>query len=94
MHWVKGASFAAPFWSATDNGKYDKLTWWEQVDKGQQNTTKKKILTAIPVVLGVMACHESEWNSNWVLLNCVITFAAILGKMPFMHRARIFGINE
>jgi hypothetical protein len=94
MHWVKGASFAAPFWAATDGGKYDKLTWWEQVDKGQQNTMKKKLLTLIPLVLGVMACYESDWNPQWVSINAVITFAALLGKMPFMDRARIFGINQ
>lgn len=93
MHWIKGASFAAPFYAATDNGKYDKLTWWEQVDKGQQNTSKKKLLTAIPIVIGAIACYESNWESNWVIFNTIVTFIAVLGKLPFMHRARILGIN-
>lgn len=34
-----------------ESGKYDALTFWEQIDKGQQFTDNKKFLTVIPVVL-------------------------------------------
>jgi hypothetical protein len=31
MHWFKGV----PFWLGTDQGRYDKDTFWEQIDNGK-----------------------------------------------------------
>ena len=33
------------------NEKYDRLTFWEQLDGGTQYTLNKKFLTIIPIVL-------------------------------------------
>jgi len=90
MHWVKGA----PFWAAEDQGRFAHLTFWEQIDHGRQNTSTKKLLTAIPVVLYLLASMETEWNTALLLVNGVFTVIAVLGKLPFMHKARIFGINK
>jgi len=90
MHWVKGA----PFWVAEDQGRYDHLTFWEQIDHGSQNTTTKKWLTLVPVVLCILACSECSWDFTWIVINGLFAFVAILGKFPFMHRARILGINK
>ncbi|GBG84227.1 hypothetical protein CBR_g38199 [Chara braunii] len=45
FHWKKGSPFAE------DQGAYDKLTWWEQMDSGRQLTRNKKFFTVLPVAL-------------------------------------------
>ena len=45
LHWKKGS----PVYY--DQGKYDHLTFWEQIDGGSQFTNTKKFLTVIPVVM-------------------------------------------
>jgi len=90
MHWVKGA----PFWAAEDQGRFAHLTFWEQIDHGRQNTATKKILTVIPLVLFLLASLETDWDKGMLFLNAISTVVAVLGKLPFMHRTRIFGINK
>ncbi|WVZ17614.1 hypothetical protein V8G54_010596 [Vigna mungo] len=45
FHWKKGTPFAE------DQGIYNRLTWWEQVDNGKQLTRNRKFLTVVPLVL-------------------------------------------
>lgn len=45
FHWKKGTPFAE------DQGIYNRLTWWEQIDNGKQLTRNRKFLTVVPVVL-------------------------------------------
>lgn len=91
VHWVKGN----PFVSTVVNTKsVETLTFWEQIDGGKQNTMTRKIFTLVPIVMCFIACIEADWDVTWTIINGVIAFAAILGKLPFMHRTRIFGINE
>ncbi|KAL0923654.1 hypothetical protein M5K25_007720 [Dendrobium thyrsiflorum] len=45
FHWKKGTPFAE------DQGIYNRLTWWEQIDSGKQLTSNRKFLTIVPVVL-------------------------------------------
>ncbi|CAB4300683.1 unnamed protein product [Prunus armeniaca] len=45
FHWKKGTPFAE------DQGIYNGLTWWEQMDSGKQLTRNRKFLTVVPVVL-------------------------------------------
>jgi hypothetical protein len=45
LHWRKGSPFGE------DQGIYDRLTMWEQIDDGVQFTRTKKFFTAVPVVL-------------------------------------------
>ncbi|KAL6322196.1 hypothetical protein AAG906_005143 [Vitis piasezkii] len=47
FHWKKGTPFAE------DQGIYNRLTWWEQIDNGKQLTRNRKFLTVVPVVLKV-----------------------------------------
>jgi hypothetical protein len=75
-------------------GRYNKLTFWEQIDYGYQHTSTKKIMTAIPVVLCIFSCSEANWTMSWMIINVVACIAAILGKLPMMHKYRIFGINK
>ena len=45
LHWKKGS----PVYY--DQGKYDHLTFWEQIDGGSQFTDTKKFFTIIPVAM-------------------------------------------
>ena len=56
-----------------DQGIYNALTWWEQMDNGQQLTSNRKFLTVVPIVLYVLPLTLSvslylliafsfEWN--------------------------------
>ncbi|WOL05697.1 ORM1-like protein 3 [Canna indica] len=45
FHWKKGTPFS------DDQGIYNSLTWWEQIDSGKQLTRNRKFLTVVPVVL-------------------------------------------
>ena len=48
LHWVKGVPFAG---IENDQGIYENFTFWEQLDRGAQFTTTKKILTVVPIVM-------------------------------------------
>ncbi|KAL6986461.1 hypothetical protein U1Q18_019823 [Sarracenia purpurea var. burkii] len=50
FHWKKGTPFA------DDQGIYNRLTWWEQIDNGKQLTRNRKFLTVVPVVLPIALC--------------------------------------
>lgn len=50
LHWIKGAPFDDPF---NPQGKYDKLTFWEQLDRSMHWTPTKKFLLSVPIVLYV-----------------------------------------
>ena len=45
FHWKKGTPFG------DDQGIYNRLTWWEQIDNGKQLTRNRKFLTVVPIVL-------------------------------------------
>lgn len=45
FHWKKGTPFAE------DQGMYNSLTWWEQMDGGKQLTRNTKFLTVVPMIL-------------------------------------------
>ncbi|KAL2900603.1 hypothetical protein RDABS01_025685 [Bienertia sinuspersici] len=45
FHWKKGIPFS------DDQGIYNRLTWWEQIDNGKQLTRNRKFLTVVPVVI-------------------------------------------
>ena len=48
--------------SALMQGKYDGMTFWEQLDDGVQNTNNRKVLTLVPVVLFLLATHGTDYR--------------------------------
>ncbi|KAI3843316.1 hypothetical protein MKX03_030417 [Papaver bracteatum] len=50
FHWKKGTPFAE------DQGIYNGLTWWEQIDNGKQLTRNRKFLTCI--TLAIFVCFK------------------------------------
>ncbi|MCO5604686.1 hypothetical protein L7F22_058856 [Adiantum nelumboides] len=87
FHWRKGTPFAE------DQGMYNKLTWWEQMDNGRQLTRNRKFLMVVPVVLYLIACHTTDYSNPWLVLNTIAAFILVIAKLPNMHKVRIFGIN-
>lgn len=88
FHWRKGTPFAE------DQGMYNKLTWWEQMDNGRQLTRNRKFLMVVPVVLYLIACHTTDYANPWLALNTLAVFVLVIAKFPNMHKVRIFGINS
>ncbi|KAJ7545241.1 hypothetical protein O6H91_09G112000 [Diphasiastrum complanatum] len=87
FHWKKGTPFAE------DQGIYNDLTWWEQVDDGRQFTRNKKFLTVVPVVLFLIASHTTNYQYPMLLFNTIAALVMVIAKAPNMHKVRIFGIN-
>ncbi|KAL2902858.1 hypothetical protein RDABS01_027940 [Bienertia sinuspersici] len=87
FHWKKGTPFA------DDQGMYNGLTWWEQIENGQQLTRNRKFLTVVPVVLYLIASHTTNYRNPMLYLNTLAVFVLVVAKFPHMHRVRIFGIN-
>ncbi|KAI7906205.1 ORMDL family [Cokeromyces recurvatus] len=78
FHWVQGIPFE------NNQGAYDGLTLWEQIDGGVQFTATRKFFTAVPIALFLLSTHYTHYDFFFVLV----------AKLPVMHRVRIFGINK
>ncbi|KAE8658541.1 F-box family protein isoform 1 [Hibiscus syriacus] len=87
FHWKKGTPFA------DDQGIYNGLTWWEQIDNGNQLTRNRKFLTVVPLVLYLIALHTTDYQLPVLFLNTVAVLVLVIAKFPNMHKVRIFGIN-
>ncbi|THU65795.1 hypothetical protein C4D60_Mb05t07410 [Musa balbisiana] len=90
FHWKKGTPFS------DDQGIYNSLTWWEQIDNGKQLTRNRKFLTVVPVVLNnfvMLCCYFTTDPDPMRFLNTVAVIVLVIAKLPNMHKVRIFGIN-
>ncbi|RXH92910.1 hypothetical protein DVH24_011934 [Malus domestica] len=87
FHWKKGTPFA------DDQGIYNGLTWWEQMDSGKQLTRNRKFLTVVPVVLYLIASHTTDYQHPMLFFNSLAVIVLVIAKFPNMHKVRIFGIN-
>ncbi|PKU63792.1 ORM1-like protein 2 [Dendrobium catenatum] len=88
FHWKKGTPFAE------DQGIYNRLTWWEQIDNGKQLTDNRKFLTVLPVVLYLIASHTTDYQHPMLFFNTLAVIVLVIAKFPNMHKVRIFGINS
>ncbi len=89
FHWSKGTPFPEE-----DQGKYEMLTFWEQVDNGVYATRNRKLLTIVPVVLFVLATHGTDFRRQPLGLNLAVVLVLLIAKLPALHKVRIFGINK
>jgi len=74
-------------------GKYDNLTFWEQLDDGVQYSSNRKFLTAVPVVLFILASHSTDYAHQPLALNLLAVILLVIAKLPVMHKVRVLGIN-
>lgn len=89
FHWTKGTPFVEE-----DQGKYDQLTFWEQVDGGVYGTRNRKLLTLVPVVLFCLATHGTDFRRQPLGLNLAVVLVLVIAKFPSLHKVRFFGINK
>ena len=88
LHWHKGSPISM------DQGRYDKLTFWEQLDDGVQNTVNRKFFTLVPAVLFLLATHGSDYRRQPLGLNLAVVLILVIAKFSSMHKVRLFGIGE
>ena len=88
FHWIKGSPIEV------DQGKYDSLTFWEQIDSEVQGTGTRKFFMLVPVVLFFLASHGSEYDRQPLGINLGVLVVLLVAKLSSMHRVRIFGINK
>ncbi|KAK8658287.1 hypothetical protein V6N13_036495 [Hibiscus sabdariffa] len=80
FHWKKGTPFA------DDQGIYNGLTWWEQIDNGKQLTRNRKFLTVVPVVLYLIASDTTDYQNPMLFFNTLAVFVLVVAKFPNMHK--------
>mmetsp|Transcript_24980 Transcript_24980/g.30213 ORF Transcript_24980/g.30213 Transcript_24980/m.30213 type:complete len:159 (+) Transcript_24980:184-660(+) len=88
FHWLKGAPFSE------EQGKWDKITFWEQMDSGMQFTKNKKFFTAAPVCLFLLASHSTDYATPVLYYNFAALALCVFPKLPSMHKVRLLGINS
>lgn len=89
LHWLKGTPFADE-----DQGQYCRLTFWEQLDNGVYATYKRKLFTAMPVLLFLLATNGTDFRKQPLGLNLVCVLWCVIAKLPALHKVRIMGINK
>ena len=87
VHWVKGSPLESSY---HPQGKFDKLTFWEQIDDQRQFTPTKKFFTLIPLII-LFICAYTAYEH--LFINLVFGAIALIPKLPYFHRVRLFGIN-
>ncbi|ORZ01338.1 ORMDL family [Syncephalastrum racemosum] len=88
FHWVQGIPFE------NNQGAYDGLTLWEQIDGGVQFTATRKFFTAVPIALFLLSTHYTHYDMFQFGINFTALLVVLVAKLPVMHRVRIFGINK
>jgi hypothetical protein len=88
LHWIKGCP------DDSTQGEYNGLTLYEQIDAGTPWTATKKFLILVPTLLCLVACFTADYKPFYIVVNCGMMAICVIGKLPQMHRVRIFGINS
>ncbi|KAK9727645.1 sphingolipid homeostasis protein orm1 [Basidiobolus ranarum] len=87
FHWIIGVPFEF------NQGACDELTLWEQMDNGTQFSPSKKYFTAAPIILFLLGIHYTHYDGIMFIVNLTALTINLIGKLPAMHRVRLFGIN-
>ncbi|CAO1354653.1 unnamed protein product [Diamesa serratosioi] len=89
LHIIKGAPWMTCFEESNRSE-----THWEQLDDGNQWTSQKKFLTAIPIILFLLTCIYTKNSPEHFIANFISLVVILLPKMPVFHHLRLFGINK
>ncbi|XP_004522193.1 ORM1-like protein [Ceratitis capitata] len=89
LHVIKGAP-----WLSIENDGARRLTHWEQIDDGEQFTTTRKFLTAVPIVLFLLTCIYTRNDPDHFIANFISLVVVTLPKLPQFHGVRLFNINK
>jgi len=89
LHFCKGSPFAQ-----YDQGKYRRLTYWEQIDDGEQMTHTRKFFIIVPSILYILAQFYSKFDAVHGPANILAFAIAVVPKLPWFHKFRFMGINK
>jgi hypothetical protein len=65
-----------------------------QVDNGLYATWNRKLFTAMPVILFLLATNGTDFRKQPLGLNLAVVLLCMIAKLPAFHRVRILGINK
>ncbi|KAI9355493.1 ORMDL family-domain-containing protein [Pilaira anomala] len=88
FHWLQGTPMD------NNQGAYDGLTVWEQIDDGVQFTATRKFLMAVPIGLFLLSTHYTHYDVLQFAINFCSLVIVLIAKLPSMHEVRVFGINK
>jgi len=89
MHYITGTPG-----ELQDQGEYNNLTWWEQLDDGTSWTNSRKALMLIPIVLFLITSHMTGYELSHLVINLAVLALVVIPKLPQLHRVRIVSIDE
>ncbi|CAG7848377.1 SubName: Full=Probable ORM1-unfolded protein response protein {ECO:0000313/EMBL:CCA72817.1} [Serendipita indica DSM 11827] len=85
FHWATGI----PFHNELHAGAYDDLTFWEQIDDGEQYTPAKKFLICTPILLFLLSTHYTDYNPWVFAINFTALMFCLFPKLPILHGRRV-----
>jgi len=88
LHWIKGSP------DFYDQGTFNGLTAWEQLDGGEHFTFTKKYLMLVPTLLTLLTLYMNEYSTAALAINVPLWLVLMIGKSPMMHRVRLMGVNS
>eukprot|EP00619_Florenciella_sp_RCC1007_P010213 CAMPEP_0205908238 /NCGR_PEP_ID=MMETSP1325-20131115/3072_1 /ASSEMBLY_ACC=CAM_ASM_000708 /TAXON_ID=236786 /ORGANISM="Florenciella sp., Strain RCC1007" /LENGTH=118 /DNA_ID=CAMNT_0053274409 /DNA_START=30 /DNA_END=386 /DNA_ORIENTATION=- len=88
LHWIKGSP------DFYDQGTFNGLTAWEQLDGGEHYTFTKKFLMLVPTVLTLLTLYNAEYSRDALMINIPLWLLLMIAKMPSMHRVRVLRVNS
>ena len=89
MHYVTGTPG-----ELQDQGEYNSLTWWEQLDDGMDWTMSRKALMTIPIVLFLVTSHLTGYELYHLAINTAVLVLVIVPKLPQFHRVRLVSVDD
>jgi len=89
LHVCKGSPF-----DQYDQGKYRRLTYWEQIDDGQQNTHTRRFFIVSSVILYLLAQFYAKFDPLYTPLNLFGFSISVIPKLSLFHRFRFMRINK
>ena len=80
FHQVKGTPFDF------NNGAFDNLNMWEQIDNGAQFTPVKKFLLGVPIALFLISTHYSNYDLTLFVVNLIACLVVEIGRASCRER--------
>mmetsp|Transcript_51555 Transcript_51555/g.120950 ORF Transcript_51555/g.120950 Transcript_51555/m.120950 type:complete len:175 (+) Transcript_51555:194-718(+) len=90
IHWKKGSLLT---WE-DDSGKYDKLTYWEQIDGGREHTANRKLLRITPMILLFLSYRATQGQGWLFYMDLALSSLVILPKLSFFWRKDIANLQS
>ena len=79
LHWIKGSP------DFYDQGTFNGLTAWEQLDGGEHFTFTKKYLMLVPTLLTLVTLYMNEYSNDALMINVPLWLVLMIGKSPMVR---------